>query len=286
MENGEIPTDLTRPALLDDLAAIASRAAAAIMDRRRAGISVRGKADASPVTDADMASEAIILEGLARVLPGILVVSEEAEVLKQTRLVPDTFILVDPLDGTREFVAGRDEFTVNIAVVHRERPVAGIVSAPALDTLWRGASGVGAERLQLSCGAHPKDAATRSVLRTAAHRGGTRPGPWRAMVSRSHPDPATEHWLRQLPDIECIDCGSSLKFCRIAEGLADVYPRLSPTSEWDIAAGDAVLSAAGGAVLTLEGELLRYGQVVRKLKVPSFIAWSDATDAARVSGAP
>jgi 3'(2'), 5'-bisphosphate nucleotidase len=287
MEHGEIPADLTRPALLDDLAAIASQAAAAIMDRRRAGISVRGKADASPVTDADMASEAIILEGLARVLPGIAVVSEEAEALNLTRHVPETFILVDPLDGTREFVAGRDEFTVNIAIVHRERPVAGIVGAPALDTIWRGASGAGAEWLQLSCGAHPKDAATRSVLHTVAYRGGANPERlWRAMVSRSHPDPATEQWLARLPAIERLDCGSSLKFCRIAEGLADVYPRLAPTSEWDIAAGDAVLSAAGGVVLTPEGGSLRYGQVARNLKVPAFIAWADAADALRFSRAP
>lgn len=275
MEPRAIPADLTGITLLDDLTAIASQAGAAIMAERRAGISVRNKPDASPVTQADEAAEEIILEGLARVLPGIAVVSEEAASLRPTLQVPETFILVDPLDGTREFVAGRDEFTVNIAIVHRERPVAGIVGAPALDTVWRGANSSGAERLQLACGAHPKDAASRIALHTVSHRGGI----WRALVSRSHPDAATAQWLANLPGVERRECGSSLKFCRIAEGEADVYPRLASTSEWDIAAGDAVLTAAGGVVLTPQGEVLRYGQVARDLKVPGFIAWANEDDA-------
>jgi 3'(2'), 5'-bisphosphate nucleotidase len=244
MEPRQIPADLTRPALLEDLTAIASRAAAAILRVQAAGISVRNKSDASPVTQADEASEAIILDGLARVMPGVAVVSEEAAGLKAETALPDTFILVDPLDGTREFVAGRDEYTVNIAVVHRGRPVAGIVGAPALDIVWR------------------------------------------ALVSRSHPDPATEQWLHRLPKVERMVCGSSVKFCRIAEGKADIYPRLGPVSEWDIAAGDAVLSAAGGIVLMPEGEVLRYGRVDRNLKVPAFIAWATASDAARLSTKP
>ncbi len=281
MENRDIPADLTRPALLDDLTEIVSRAAASIMAARRAGISVRSKPDASPVTDADEASEAIILAGLSRALPGIAVVSEEASALERARPMPETFVLVDPLDGTREFVAGRDEFTVNIAIVNRERPVTGVIGAPALDTVWRGSSG-GAERLQLACGAHPSNAAGRSALHAGSHAGGI----WRAMVSRSHTDAATAQWLACLPGVERLDCGSSLKFCRIAEGKADVYPRLGPTSEWDIAAGDAVLSAAGGVVLTPQGELLRYGQAGRGLKVPAFIAWANAADAARFGAAP
>lgn len=279
MEPAEIPAELTRPALIEELAAIASEAGAAILRVRNSGISVRSKADASPVTEADEAAEAIILEGLNRVLPGVAVVSEEAAQSHSVAHLPDTFLLVDPLDGTREFVSGRDEFTVNIAIVHRERPVTGIVGAPALDLIWCGAIGAGSERMQLACGATPRQAVSRRVIGTRAHSGDV----WRAVVSRSHADAATERWLARFPNIHRIDCGSSLKFCRIAEGLADVYPRLGPTSEWDIAAGDALLHAAGGMVLTPLGEPLRYGQVGRNLKVPNFIAWGDARDAAKYS---
>ncbi len=267
------------PRLLDEMTDIASRAAAAIMRVRENGAAVRTKSDSSPVTEADEAAEAIILEGLASILPGIAVVSEEAASQTETVHVPDTFILVDPLDGTREFIDGRDEFTVNIAIIQNGRPVAGVVGAPALGTIWRGAMTAGSERLELAPGAAPQDAKSKVPLHTAAHRGGA----WRAMVSRSHLDPATETWLTRFPAIERMDCGSSVKFCRIAEGKADVYPRLGRTSEWDIAAGDAVLSAAGGVVLTLDGEPVRYGQVSRNLKVPSFIAWCDAADAAKYS---
>jgi 3'(2'), 5'-bisphosphate nucleotidase len=273
--------DFADPALLDALTKIASQAGAAIMRVRENGASVRTKADASPVTEADEAAEAIILKGLAHVLPGVTVVSEEAASRCAVPEVPDTFILVDPLDGTREFIDGRDEFTVNIAIVRNGRPVTGIVGAPALNTIWRGAIGAGAERLLLPCGAGPKDARERTVLRTVPHRGGS----WRAMVSRSHLDPKTEQWLARFPTVERVDCGSSVKFCRIAEGKADVYPRLGRTSEWDIAAGDAVLCAAGGVVLAPGGNPVRYGQVTLELKVPAFIAWADAADAARFGGA-
>jgi 3'(2'), 5'-bisphosphate nucleotidase len=269
--------DYADPSLLDELTGIASLAGEAIMRVRAAGAAVRTKADASPVTEADEAAEAIILAGLARVLTGMTIVSEEAASQGAVPDLPDTFILVDPLDGTREFIDGRDEFTVNIAIVRDGRPVAGIVGAPALDAIWRGAIGGGAERLRLRPGAAAKDAGERVPLRTRAHQG----GPWRAMVSRSHLDPATEHWLTRFSAVERMDCGSSVKFCRIAEGRADVYPRLGRTSEWDIAAGDAVLSAAGGVVLTLEGQPVRYGQVARDLKVPSFVAWCDPKDASK-----
>lgn len=269
--------ELTDPSLLDALTEIASQAGAAIMRVRSAGSKVRTKADASPVTEADEAAEAIILEGLGHTLPGITVVSEEAASQGTLPELPDTFILVDPLDGTREFIDGRDEFTVNIAIIRNGRPLTGIVGAPALDAIWRGAMGVGSERLRLRPGAEPKDVAERVPLRTHAHQS----GPWRAMVSRSHLDPKTEQWLTRFPAVERMDCGSSVKFCRIAEGTADVYPRLGRTSEWDIAAGDAVLSAAGGVVLTLDSAPVRYGQIARELKVPSFIAWCDPADAAR-----
>jgi 3'(2'), 5'-bisphosphate nucleotidase len=269
--------DLSEPSLVDALTDIASQAGAAIMRVRKAGSVVRTKADASPVTEADDAAEAIILDGLARTLPGVTVVSEEAASRGDLPHLPDTFILVDPLDGTREFIDGRDEFTVNIAVVHHGRPLTGIVGAPALETIWRGAAGTGSERLRVRPGAATRDAAERVALHTRAHQD----GPWRAVVSRSHLDPATEQWLTRFPAITRMDCGSSVKFCRIAEGKADVYPRLGTTSEWDIAAGDAVLSAAGGVVLSTDGRPVRYGQIALNLKVPAFVAWGDPGDAAR-----
>lgn len=265
--------------LLDAMTDIASQAAAAIMRVRKNGAIARTKSDSSPVTEADEAAEAIILEGLARLLPGIGIVSEEAASQTETLHVPDPFILVDPLDGTREFIEGRDEFTVNIAIIQNGRPVAGVVGAPALDTIWRGAMTMGSERLHLPAGLIAKDATNKMPLHTSAHSGDV----WRAMVSRSHLDPTTENWLSRFSRVERMDCGSSVKFCRIAEGKADVYPRLGRTSEWDIAAGDAVLSAAGGVVLTPAGEPVLYGQVARNLKVPSFVAWCNAGDAARYS---
>ena len=271
------PADFTDPALLDELTLLVSQAAGAIMRARADGPSVRMKSDSSPVTGADEAAEAIILDGLARILPGLAVISEEATSRSAPPQPPETFALVDPLDGTREFVAGRNEFTVNIALIHAGRPVSGIVGAPALDLIWRGVTSAGAERLRLASGAALKSISEKTPIRTALHRD----APLRAMVSRSHLDPATETWLKRLPAAERMDCGSSIKFCRIAEGLADVYPRLGPTSEWDIAAGDAVLTAAGGAVLRLAGGPVLYGQDSRSLIVPAFVAWGDLAAATR-----
>ena len=184
--------------------------------------------------------------------------------------VPDTFILVDPLDGTREFIAGRDEFTVNIAIVHDGRPVAGIVGAPALDTIWRGAVGPGAERLQLACGAHP-EGRERTARRCEhrAHHGET----WRAMVSRSHADPATEQWLTRFPAIERMDCGSSVKFCRIAEGRPmsirgsagprnGILPRAMPCSAPPAA---IVLTPEGEPASLRTGRAQSQGAVFRRL---------------------
>ena len=275
-------TDFASTALLAELTGIASAAGAAIMQVRARGATVREKSDRSPVTEADEAADAIILGGLQRVLPGIVIVSEESVVEGAGMApLPDTFILVDPLDGTREFIDGRDEFTVNIAIVQNGRPVCGVVGAPALETIWRGAMALGSESLRLICGAQASQARDVRPLSASAHTGGA----WRAMVSRSHLDPATEAWLKRFETVERMDCGSSVKFCRIAEGRADVYPRLGRTSEWDIAAGDAVLCAAGGAVRTPEGDPVLYGQVARALKVPSFVAWCSDADAERYTKA-
>jgi 3'(2'), 5'-bisphosphate nucleotidase len=266
--------------LLDELTTIVSAAAAAILAARAGSLEVRTKADLSPVTAADHAAEAVILEGLARVLPGVCVVSEEAVGRALPERIPGSFVLVDPLDGTRELVAGRDEFTINVALVSGGRPRLGIVAAPAQGILWRGIEGHGAERLRLSPGAPAGAAQERSAIRT-------RPSPGSglvAVVSRSHREPQTQTFLARLPIADRRASGSAVKFCQLAEGAADVYPRLSTTCEWDVAAGHAVLVAAGGAVVTPEGAPLTYGRMFESFRVPAFVAWGDPSTAARFHG--
>jgi 3'(2'), 5'-bisphosphate nucleotidase len=257
--------------LLDELTTIVSAAAAAILSVRAHGLDARIKADLSPVTAADHAAEDVILDGLTRVLPGVAVVSEEAAGRLRPVRVPDSFILVDPLDGTRELLAGRDEFTVNLAIVTGGRPRLGIVATPARGLLWRGIEGQGAERLRLPPGSPASAAQERTAIRT-------RPLPRAglvAVVSRSHLDPDTEAFLARLPIADRLACGSAIKFCQVAEGVADVYPRFSTTCEWDVAAGHAVLTAAGGTVAAPAGAPLDYGQVARNFRIPAFVAWGD-----------
>ena len=232
--------------LLDGLTMIASRAAAAILAVSPSALAARDKPDHSPVTAADDASEAMILAGLREILPNLPVVSEESTGQANPQSHEIDFVLVDPLDGTRELLAGRDEFTVNIAIISRGRPLAGVIAAPAHGLIWRGIVGHGAERLALTPGDPLQAARDRRAIRTRAMQAGALV----ALVSRSHLDSATEAYLAGQNPAKRISCGSSLKFCRIAEGSADLYPRLSPTYEWDVAAGHAVLSAAGGAVTT------------------------------------
>ena len=258
-------------ALLDRLTTIVSAAAAAILEGRAGALDMRTKPESSPVTAADHAAEAVILAGLARELPGVPVVSEEAAGQAPPTHLADTFILVDPLDGTREFIAGRDEFTVNLAIVSGRRPVLGIVAAPALALLWRGAQAGSAERLRLPPGAPASAAQERSPIRCRAlpSKGLV------AAVSRSHLDAGTRAFLARLPLVDEIVSGSALKFCRVAEGVADVYPRLAPTCEWDVAAGHAVVAAAGGVIATPEGAPLPYGRIAAQFRIPAFIAWGD-----------
>jgi 3'(2'), 5'-bisphosphate nucleotidase len=256
--------------LLDGLSAIASRAAAAILAVPRPDFKARMKPDASPVTAADLASEAIILSGLATLLPGIPIISEEASGKQPMPDAGTRCLIVDPLDGTREFLADLDQYVVNIALVENGVPVAGVIAAPARQTLWRGAVGMGAERLELIPGEEPRAAFLRMDIRT-------RPRPLigpRVLVSRSHLDPATDAFVDRLPQPDRVPVGSALKFCLLAEGSADLYPRLAPTSEWDVAAGHAVLAAAGGDVRRPDGTPLRYGQGWAKgdFIIPGFIA--------------
>jgi 3'(2'), 5'-bisphosphate nucleotidase len=261
---------------LDALTDIVSRAAAATLITPFSSVARRIKTDLTPVTAADELSETIILEGLAQVLPGVPVIAEESVARRQapTRIEP-SFIVVDPLDGTREFLAGRDEFTVNVAIVTHGIPIAGIIAAPARGLLWRGIVGGVAERLHLRLGAGQAKAYGRSPIHT-------RPAPGRLTVatSRSHLDEATEDFLARLPLAKRYLCGSSVKFCYIAQGEADVYPRLSPTREWDVAAGHAILVAAGGAVINPQRGPLQFGRMAEKFLVPGFIAMGDPSVAA------
>jgi 3'(2'), 5'-bisphosphate nucleotidase len=244
--------------LLPAIVALAERAGALILEHYRDGVAVRAKADASPVTVADEAAEALILEGLAGLTPEIPVVAEETVAGGHVpELGAGRFWLVDPLDGTKEFLSRNGEFTVNIALIEGQEPVLGVVFAPALGKVWWGAHGAGA-MLRDATGERPIAA---------------RPRPARGVVavaSRSHSDSQTEAFLDEMGVAERISAGSSLKFCLVAEGRADVYPRFGPTMEWDTAAGHAVLRAAGGQVTTRDGAPFTY----RKpgFRNPEFIA--------------
>jgi 3'(2'), 5'-bisphosphate nucleotidase len=256
--------------LLDALTEIVSRAAAAILAIAPGPLAARIKADLTPVTLADEASDAVIAEGLARILPGVPVICEEA---REIASVPDgTYLIVDPLDGTREFIAGRQEYTVNLALVAAGRPLMGILAAPAVGLIYRGVAGKRAERLRLAPGEPPHNARETTEIHV-------RPRPADglvAVVSRSHLDAATKAYLTHLPLARQIASGSALKFCWLAEGTADVYPRLSPTFQWDVAAGHAVLTAAGGLLTTPAGGVVTYGAMSREdLRLPGFLAWGD-----------
>jgi 3'(2'), 5'-bisphosphate nucleotidase len=277
--NGPEITPQQAEQVLDALSEIVSRAAQATLAIPFSSVEHRIKNDMSPVTAADEASEAVILEGLARVLPGVPVIAEESvsRTTPQGPLGP-SFLLVDPLDGTKEFLAGRDEFTVNVALITNGVPIAGVIAAPAQGLLWRGVIGGKAERLRLKFGAAPGEAYDRSFIRA-------RPAPARLTVatSRTHLDAVTEDFLSRLPIAKRYGCGSSVKFCHIAEGAADIYPRPSPTCEWDIAAGCAILAAAGGQTTTPDGGPLMFGNIGAKFLVPGFVAWGDPAVAKPVS---
>jgi 3'(2'), 5'-bisphosphate nucleotidase len=253
--------------LLDQLTAIVARASAKIIAIPLSEAMTRAKDDLSPVTAADHASNAAILAGLARVLPGIPVVSEESLEQAPSRLTP-SFIIVDPLDGTKEFLAGRNEYTVNIGIVTHDKPIAGVISAPAQGLLWRAVIGGQAERLRMDWNSGA--VAEQTIIRT---RGA--PDSLMVATSRTHLDPRTEQLLSRFPGAQRYPCGSSVKFCHLAQGDADLYPRLSPTCEWDIAAGCAILAAAGGQITDPDGGELRFGSMAKKFLVPGFIAWGD-----------
>lgn len=244
--------------LAEALCVLAERAGDLILELYRQGLPVHTKADRSPVTEADLRAEREILAGLARLAPAVPVIAEERVAAGEIPEVgTGAFFLVDPLDGTREFIDRNGEFTVNIALVREHRPVLGVVHLPVPRVTYWAAGGKAQRRAH---GAPPE-------------RIHCRPAPTDGLVvvaSRSHRDARTEEYLRSWPVREVVYAGSSLKLCRVAEGRADLYPRIGRTMEWDIAAGDAVLRAAGGAVETLDGRPLDYGK--RGFANPPFVA--------------
>lgn len=223
------------PSALDRLASLARRAGEAILPHYRPGLVAEQKGDRGPVTVADRAAHDVIVAGLAAWDPATPVISEEGEVPDAaTRAGWSRFWLVDPLDGTKEFLQRNGEFTVNIALIEAGRPILGVVFAPALDLLYLAGEGLGAWR----------EGAGRSRVRLASRP--PAPGqPLRVAESRSHPSAELEAWLRTVPVAERIPAGSSLKFCWLAEGRVDVYPRFGATMEWDVAAGDCVFRQSG-----------------------------------------
>ncbi len=254
-------------ALMEPLTELVARAGAAILAVNRAAMRIDGKLDGSPVTEADLAADRIIADGLARLLPGIPALSEERVDLAKPPY-EGSFFLIDPLDGTKEFVAGRGEFTVNVALVSHGVPLLGIIGAPALGLIWRGLVGRGAERL----------VASEGTFRAAPIH--TRPfpeagTPWIVAVSRSHGDARTEAFIDSRPRAIRQMLGSAVKFARVAEGTVDIYPRLAPTHEWDVAAGHAIVTAAGGRITDPQGADLRFGKGAKDFIVPAFIAWGD-----------
>ncbi len=233
--------------LIKPVTELARAAGAAILTVYGSEFAVEHKGDDSPLTKADLASNRIIVEGLRQLTPGMPLISEEIGLppFAERRQWP-RYWLIDPLDGTREFVNRNDEFTVNIALIDNHRPVLGIVYVPVLGLSYVAAAGVGASR-QLAGGApEPISVAAQSA------------SPPRIVGSRSHRGTSLDAYLAALGEYELLAMGSSLKFCRVAEGAADLYPRLGPTSEWDTAAAQAVVEQAGGQVLCPNGEPLLY----------------------------
>ena len=235
----------------------------------KAGAEVKLKGDKSPVTQADHESEAVILAALARLAPGIKVVSEESCGTIGVAL-PRRFFLVDPLDGTKEFIQERSDFTVNVALIEDGRPSFGLVYAPARALLAVTVARGNAVSAELTPSASGADLSQFSLSTLRARM--PEKQELTALVSLSHLDPDTEAYLTKLNIAGLSSVGSSFKFVALARGEADIYPRFGPTMEWDTAAGQAVLEAAGGKVVTLSGDPLRYGKTEQGLRNPSFIA--------------
>ncbi|MGH8363477.1 MAG: 3'(2'),5'-bisphosphate nucleotidase CysQ [Gammaproteobacteria bacterium] len=249
--------------MLEPLLNIAEAAGRRILEIYATDFSVQQKADHSPVTAADLAAQEIIVQGLKLLTPDLPVLSEESSQIPfAERRRWDRYWLVDPLDGTKEFISRNGDFTVNIALVQQHAPVVGVVHIPAEDLSYYGVVNAGAYRRKT--GGVPEPIHVRPLGN----------GPVRVVASRSHRGEVLDGYLAKLGAHETLSRGSALKFCLVAEGAADVYPRLGPTSEWDTAAGHAVLLAAGGHVINVGGSPLSYN-LKESLLNPHFIAYAD-----------
>ena len=263
------------PAFMSALCQMALDAGAVIMRHYENGVAEEKKADKSPVTQADRDAEILLEAELAKLAPGIQVIGEEACSEQTPNSLDDVFFLLDPLDGTRDFVAKRDNFTVNIGLIYKNFPVAGVIYAPVHEKLYFSGTHC-AYKLAISPNGR-LDLAEATRLKTAP----LDPNGLNVIASRSHRDEKTDALISKLRVKEIIGTASSYKFCLLAEGSADFYPRFGRTMEWDTAAGQAIVEAAGGAVTFEDGQRFSYGKLERGLDNPSFIAaaranWQDA----------
>ena len=264
-------TELNFAALTDALLPAVLEAGRVEMAYYHAGVDVHSKADASPVTAADQEAEIILIRALAAAAPSITVVAEESSAVGHVAQIGSSFFLVDPLDGTKEFIKKNGDFTINVGLVTNGRPVYGLVYAPAMDQLYVTIGPGHAVETRIA-----PSSTVRSLNECQMTRLHTRTPPaggLTALESRSHRSAATEDFLKSLPVSEVRAAGSSIKFCLIARGEADLYPRIGPTCEWDTAAAHAVLEAAGGTVLQVDGNPLAYGKAADKYLNPHFVAW-------------
>jgi 3'(2'), 5'-bisphosphate nucleotidase len=255
-----------RARILNGMIAAAAEAGTKIREMSAMGVVARAKSDASPVTDADEAAEAIIEKHLKELLPDVPMIGEEAVAAGVSPKPGSSFFLVDPIDGTRDYISKRDGYTVNIALLIDNTPALGVIYAPAMSMLYAGGAD-GAYRWPLVPGSNFEEVKAEQI------RVRTPPKDRVACASFSHLDNDTVAWLKERNISETVKVGSSIKLCRVAEGKADVYPRLAPVSEWDIAAGHAILMAAGGSVRTPDGSPIQYGKKKGDYLVPKFIAW-------------
>ena len=257
--------------LADGLLSVALAAGRVQMAHFAAGVAVSIKDDQSPVTAADHESEEVILEGLARLAPGVAVIAEEEVTAGRIPGIAGAFFLVDPLDGTKGFIKGRREFTVNVGLIEERRPVFGLIYAPALSELYVTLGPYSAAMAHIEPAAEARSLADCALrpIRTRVPD----PNAISALTSQTHLNQATMQFLEGYNVIERRAIASSLKFGLLAKGDADLYPRIGPTSEWDTAAGHAILAAAGGSVTRLDGTPLFYGNAERRFENPDFVAW-------------
>lgn len=255
---------MTQAIDITTITAIAKAAGAAILDIYRQDFDVFTKEDSSPLTEADMASHNIIVKALLQLTPEIPVLSEESAAIPfDTRSSWNSYWLIDPLDGTKEFVNKNGEFTVNIALIENHRPVLGVVYLPVKETTYFGVVGEGA---------HVERDGRTSAISVSS----TAQSPLRVVGSRSHAGDSLKQFLAEIGDHELLSMGSSLKLCLVAEGKADIYPRIGPTSEWDTAAAQAVVEAAGGKVTETSGKPLMYNRKESLLN-PYFLVFGDSS---------